>query len=219
MQTLSLTKRPGKIGKSIPVRTQHHGDDDVPALSIPFSGILLTDEELGVILQDEGAHDALFTSSRSKHPEPRFLGIEPLSISDKFKDSKVTFRPDNSEENIVLKPATIGSIFLFPMVGGLTELRCMISGAPDGTIDVMGLLNRKCTISILNGKLADRSDGQEDLPLGPGGNPEPTEEELAAAEAEEAEATESAMGRKIGRMEAKKKARGRPPRERKDIDG
>ena len=41
MQTLSLTKRPAKIGPSINTRTQRHGDDDVPATDIPLSGILV----------------------------------------------------------------------------------------------------------------------------------------------------------------------------------
>lgn len=200
MQKLSLTKRPGVICSSIVNRTQNHGKEEkVPAVSIPISQIFLTAEELGVLMQDPESQEALFTASRSKHLEPRWLGIGAIQIADKFKEAKVTIKCDNSNEPLILKPATIGSIILEPQIGGLTAMRCMISGVPDEHLQTLTMLNRKCTISILNGALADRNDNQRELPLGEGGPVAAGDDEttLAEAEKEEEEATQSAMGRQI----------------------
>jgi hypothetical protein len=213
LQKLSLSKRPGLIGGSIVNRTENHGPKEkVPAISVKISGILLTQEELCALMQDEGAWDALFTGARSKHPEPRFLGIDPLAISDKFKEAKATIKCDNATEAVILKPATIGSISLEPQVGGLTAMTCMISGVPPEHTDTLAMLNRKCTVSILNGSLADRNENQKELPLGEGGLPTQSAEEdsegddntLADAEAEEEEATASALGRRIGNASKKR---------------
>lgn len=168
MQNLSLPKRPAVIGAAISTRTENHGDEKVPALTIPISNILLSREELGVILQDSEAWEALFTQTRSSQAEPRFLGIDPLNISDKFKDAKVTLTPDNTDEPLILKPATLSKMVIYLLTGGIAYMSCNVLGAPppEMVVDVLSMLNRKCTLSILNGKLLDRHENQQELDLG-----------------------------------------------------
>lgn len=214
MQKLSISKRRGDIGGSIVNRTQMHGKKEkVPAISVPVGGIILTEEEFCALMQDPHAYEAFFTNERSQVMEPRFPGMDPITISDKFEGAKATLKCEDADEAVVLKPATIGSIVITPL-GGQPIMKCMISGVPDVHLPTLTLLNKRCTVSILNGALADRDERQKDLPL-PGGGPNVTEESAEAeseaevptradADREEAEATESAIGRQIRQSEVKK---------------
>lgn len=214
MQKLSITKRRGDIGGSIVNRTQMHGKKEkVPAISVPVGGIILTEEEFCALMQDPHAYEAFFTDERSQVMEPRFPGMDPITISDKFEGARATIKPEDADEPVVLKPATIGSIVVTP-VGGQAVMKCMVSGVPDVHLQTLTLLNKRCTISILNGALADRDEKQKDLPLAGGGpNVEPAAAgdgdddgpTLGDAQREEDAATESAIGRQIRASEAKKK--------------
>src|SRR5579863_5425416 len=169
MQKLSITKRAGQVGGSIVNRTQMHGKKEkVPAISVPITGIILTEEEFCTIMQDAHAFEAFFTDERSKVLEPRFPGMDPITISDKFEGAKATIKIEDSDEPLVLKPSTIGSIIITPM-GGQAILKCMVSGVPDIHLQTLTLLNKRCTISILNGSLADRDEKQRELPVEGGG--------------------------------------------------
>lgn len=219
MQKLSITKRAGQVGGSIVNRTQMHAKKEkVPAISVPVAGIILTEQEFCAILQDANAYEAFFTDERSKVMEPRFPGIDPITLSDKFEGAKATIKIEDAEEALILKPATIGSIVIMP-VGGQPIMKCMISGVPDVHLQTLTMLNKRCTVSILNGALADRDEKQKDLPLAGGGpNVEETAEAdedaegeggggftLAEAEQEEEEATESVIGQQIRASETKKR--------------
>lgn len=220
MQKLSITKRGSAlIGGSIVNRTQMHGKKEkVPAVSIPVGGIVLSPEEFCTLMRDPHAYEAFFTNERSAVMEPRFLGMSEIPIDDVFEGAKVTIAPDDADKALILKPAKIGSIFVTP-VGSVPVMRCMISGAPDIHLETLTLLNKKCTISILNGSLADKDDRQKEMGL-EGGGPKVTvensgevkNETLAEVEREEDEATraatgegESRVGRQIRRSEAKAK--------------
>lgn len=213
MYKLSITKRGGAIvGGSIVNRTQMHGKKEkVPAVSIPIQGIILTEEEFCLIMQDERAYEAFFTDERSKVMEPRFPGMDPITISDKFEGAKATITTEDADEPLVLKPATIGGIVITPL-GGQAIMKLMVSGVPDVHLQTLTLLNKRCTISILNGSLADRDEKQKELPLAGGGptvsvdgDGEVKNETLAEVTREEEEATESVIGRQIRAAETKKK--------------
>lgn len=218
MQKLSISKRRGDIGGSIVNRTQMHGKKEkVPAISVPIDGIILTEEEFCALMQDAHAYEAFFTNERSQVMEARFPGMDPISISDKFEGAKATIKVEDAEEPLILKPATIGGITITP-VGGQPVMKCMVSGVPDVHLQTLTLLNKRCTLSILNGSLADRDEKQKELPLGGDGPivapPEDDDAEgnpptLAEAQQEEDTATESAISRQIRGSELKKKRAGK----------
>jgi hypothetical protein len=170
------------------------------------------------MLGDPEAYECLFTKSRSKFTEPRFLGIEALVITDEFVGGKVTIKPRTFEEAIIMKPAKVKGITLNLKNDGIT-FDCMISGIPPEHTDTLAMLNQECTVAILNGALADRPDNQKDLPLEGGkigkesGAEEDEEDEeeggetLADAEAEEEEATRKVTGElpKKGKKKAARK--------------
>lgn len=189
----------------------------MPAISVPVLGIILTEDEFCAIMQDAAAYQCYFTNERSKVMEPRFPGIEPICLSDKFEGAKCTIKVEDAEEPVILKPATIGGIIIVCM-GAQPIMRCMVSGVPDVHLQTLTMLNKRCTISILNGALADRPDNQKELPL-PGGGPNvaPADDDgngedkttLADAQREEAQATESAISRQIRTSEARKARKAR----------
>ncbi len=226
MQKLSITKRGGaSIGGSIVNRTQNHGKKEkVPAVSVPVLGIILTPEEFCALMLDEGAYEAFFTSTRSQVMEPRFPGL-PIEPPMRFEGAKATITAEDAEEPLILKPASIAGISIL-CIGAQPVMKCMISGVPDVHLQTLTLLNKRCTVSILNGSLADRDDRQKELPL-PGGGPNAeaggdAETREVDAEAptmldkegsptlhdaiqEEQDATESVIGRQIRAAEAKKR--------------
>jgi hypothetical protein len=216
MQKLSLTKRPANIGAGIPTRTERHGNDQVGALTIPLKNILLFEKDVIQMYNDPDAHSRLFTGSRSAALEPAFPNTV-LHITDKFKGAKVTLKADTMEEALILKPATIENIQLVcEDAGGHIIMSCTIKGAPadDVRVDILKMLNRKCTIAILNGSVTAKGaaeveeENQGELPLdegGPGPDEGSDDGQTTAVDREEAAATESATGRKIRQSEAKAK--------------
>lgn len=158
-----VTKRPAQIGPSINTRTEKHGNENVPGVDIPVSGIFLEKAEVNTLLQDEDAYDALYTDNRSKQLEPRFMTIEPIKLSDKFTGARVTIAVNG--EDLVLKPAKISKIALAPQVGGLTLMSCTVQGNPADHTDVLALLNLKCRIQIVGASLEEPDQTEPELPL------------------------------------------------------
>lgn len=216
MQKLSLTKRPAQIGASIPTRTEKHGDDDVGALTIPIKDIVLFAKDLIAIYADEDAHSRLFkTDPETKIVVPAFSDTI-LYITNKFKGAKVTLQADTMDKPLILKPYTVDNIVLVSTESsGLIEMSCTLKGAPadDDNVNVLRMLNRKCTISILNGSVVVKAakeevdENQVPLDLGEGGPDDESESGGTAVEREEEEATLSATGRKIARTESKRRAK------------
>lgn len=216
MKKLQVTKRGGaQIGGNIVGRTQNHGPKEkVPAISLRISGIILTEEEFCVLMNDPHAYEAFFTNERSSIMEPRFTNMPRIPIDNTYEGAKVTIEVEDADEPLILKPAKIGSMGITP-AGSQPVLDCMISGVPDVHLETLTLLNKKCRISILNGALAEKDDKQRDLPLdgdGPAVDPdaEAPAETLAEVEREEEDATaaatgESRVGRQIRGSETKKK--------------
>lgn len=160
---LTLSKRAGQIGPSINTRTEKHGEEDVPGLDIPISGIFLDADELGVILQDSDAHKSLFTGTRSAAPEPRFNSLKPLQLDGKLTEAKVLIQV--GDHQILLKPAKVKSITLEPQVGGMTAMSCTIQGNPSANTDILELLNAKCRIAITGASMEEKDDNEPELPL------------------------------------------------------
>lgn len=237
MQKLNITKRGAETGGKIPTSMSSFGKKDkVAKISIPLSAILIADDEIGVLMNDPDSHSALFTGARSKHLEPRWQGIDPIPITDKFKDAKVTIKMNDSTAAVILKPCTVGQITVKPLTGGLCEMACVVTGVPDEHLQVLTMLGKKCTVSILNGTMIAKDDGQRELPLHGGiANLEGGDEEdegdeegegetvypdddaptLADVQREEddatAEATRGAAGKKVTPIKDRKPRKSRDP--------
>jgi hypothetical protein len=220
MQKLSVSKRPGTIGANITTRTEKHGDENKPALTIKVKGILMTKSDLGRFYEDENIHDHLYTHERSSIIEPRCLNTV-LTIGAKFKGAKVTILPQNAKEAIELKPATVDGIVLELQPGGHTLMSCSIKAAEpdDAAVNTGSLINQKCAISITGGKLAQKEDEDEDDGEQPelgleGGGPADDDGDGSSEAEDEGEAgggspEESGISRQIRGSEAKKARKAR----------
>lgn len=161
---LTLSKRAGQIGPSINTRTEKHGEEDVPGLDIPVSGVFLDADELGIILEDADAHKSFFTGTKSAAPEPRFENLAPLKLEGKLEGAKVVIQV--GEHSLVLKPAKVKSITLEPQVGGMTLMSATIQGNPSANTDILELLNAKCRIAITGATREEKPENEPELPLG-----------------------------------------------------
>lgn len=221
MQKLSITKRPGQLKGSIASRPELHGDDVVGALTLSVGGILLFAKDLIAMYNDEDAHNRLFTSRGGAGLVPAFPGTI-LLLTEIFKGAKVTLQTVDMTKALILKPATIKDIALVAQdAGGHVLMACKILGAPPegDSVNPLHMLNKKCTIAILNGALATKDDKQGELPLDEGGPQVSVDakgdvhnESMTDLEREEEEATRAAtdvpegrISRQIRRSEAKGK--------------
>jgi hypothetical protein len=202
MLKISLTKRPAKIGKSVNTRTEMHGTDEVPGLDIPVAGMLVNAEELGLVCDDPETHERWYRKDKELGVIPAFPGVEVIHIDHKFENASVNMTGP-SIEKAAFGNAKIKSIRFARQIGGLTMMSFTLQVNPENGIDVPKLLNAKISIGIKSAELEVESEDEPELPL------EHSQEEIDAAEAEEEEATESAIGRKIRHSEVKRK-RGRP---------
>lgn len=211
MQKLSLTKRPAKIGAGIPTRTERHGDDEVGAMTIPIREIILFPKDICAIYNDEDMHSSLFKKDPSTGLLTPTLTDSIITITNKFKGAKVTLQADTMEEALILKPATVENIVLIEQeTGGLIQMSCTIKGAPadDANVNILQMLNRKCTIAILNGSVVvktakdDIEERNGELELEGGGPAE--DDQQTDVEKEEEDATMSAIGRKVQSAAGKK---------------
>lgn len=198
LMKLNLTKRQAKVGPSINTRTQRHGEEDVPGVDIPISGILLTPAELNTMLEDPSAHEHLFAKADADgaHIRPRWPVIGRFPIDRKFKDAKATIKVDDID--CVMKPCKLDKIALELQEGGLTAMSCTVKGVPPEHLDVLGLLNRKCSIAIAGAQLDKKADNQGELPLE---GAEPTNGEEESSDAED-NADDASGGRASQRKEA-----------------
>ena len=202
MLKLSLTKRPAKIGKSITTRTEMHGTDEVPGLDIPITGLLLNAEELGLVCDDPETHDRWYRTDKALGVVPAWQGVEVIHIEHKFENASVRMT-GSSIENATFGAAKIKGIRLARQVGGLTLMSFTLQVNPENGIDVPKLLNAKVSIGIKSAEFEMPENDEPELPL------DHSQEEVEAAEREEEEATESAIGRKIRQTETKKRRKAR----------
>lgn len=191
------------------------------ALTLSVGGILLFAKDLIAMYNDEDAHNRLFTSRGGAGLVPAFPGTI-LLLTEIFKGAKVTLQTVDMTKALILKPATIKDIALVAQdAGGHVLMACKILGAPPegDSVNPLHMLNKKCTIAILNGALATKDDKQGELPLDEGGPQVSVDskgdvhnESMTDLEREEEEATRAAtdvpegrISRQIRRSEAKGK--------------
>jgi hypothetical protein len=162
MQTLNLTKRPAKIGKSVNTRTEMHGADEVPGQDIPLSGILLSVEELQAITDEETAGVGLFKMEGDQYV-PRFLCFGPLPIAHKFENA--TVKMSGGVPVTTYKNGKIKSIYVQALGGGMTEMSCTLQVNPEnGDPSAQELINAKVSITM-KAELEQEEEPDPELPM------------------------------------------------------
>lgn len=165
---LSLRKRLCKIGSSINVRTEMHGDQPVPACDIPIKGVMLTKAELNVLLGDESAYDALYVE-RDGTPEPLFAKhFKPFVLLDQFEGATVKLALTDDATELELEDVKLASLKLEPQVGGLTSLQVQVQATPtsEQMAEIIAFVNTQVHAAIAFGKRSEKDRRQKELPMG-----------------------------------------------------
>jgi hypothetical protein len=165
---MKLKKRVAKIGSSINTRTEKHGDEDVPAIDIPLSSIMLTGKELGRLLRQESAAEDWFTKNSDGLKEPKYKNIKSISLDGKFEESTLTLFVGLNENEIVFSDIKFSKLKLSPQTGGLTQLSLTAQCTPEldeSVITLLSFLNHDCSAELVLGKLAIGNDRQKELAL------------------------------------------------------
>jgi len=189
---LNVDIRPAMLGPTINDRTEIHGDENVPAMDITVSDIMLTIPELAALLRVPVKRtEALF--DRDKHPiEPAFQALAPLQLGERISDVDVLMLLGLDEYELDLPGCTVRVKSLVPMTGGLTAMECRIQYA--GQLNgnqlerLRGAKGREISIGFAGGKVAERkATKQPELALDHG-----AEEAEGDADNEADEETEAA---------------------------
>jgi hypothetical protein len=163
MQTLNLTKRPAKIGKSVNTRTEMHGEEEVPGQDIPLTGIVLSNLELAAVTDEETAATGFFKMDGDQYV-PRIAALDPQTISHRFTGALVRISGGGVKASLYTN-AKIKGIVLTPQTGGLTLMSCTLQVNPrDEDPSAQQLINRKISISI-KAELELPADDEPELPL------------------------------------------------------
>lgn len=162
MQTLNLTKRPAKIGKSVNTRTEMLGEEEVPGQDIPLSGILLSVEELIAITDEPTAGQGLFKMEGDQYV-PRFLAVDSIPLGHKFVGA--TVKMSGGVPATTYKNGKIKNIWIKALGGGMTEMSCTLQVNPDnGDPSAQALINAKVAVTI-KAQLEIETDDEPELPL------------------------------------------------------
>jgi hypothetical protein len=163
MQTLNLTKRPAKIGKSVNTRTEMHGTDEVPGQDIPLSGILLSVEELCAITDEDTAGTGFFKMEGDQYV-PRILSLDPVTLAHKFENA--TVKMTGGVPVTTYRNGKIKNITLQALGGGMTQMACTLQVNPEnGDPSAQQLINAKVSVTIKAELEEDGDEDQPDLPL------------------------------------------------------
>lgn len=166
--SLTVKKTGAKLGASINVRNELHGDEDVGACDFKLSGIMLDKEDLNELYQDKYYHNSLF-NTKGKLMEPMTRLNEPAVFKTKFENSTITLWLGLSDEVVKLTEVKLRKITLEPQTGGLTELCLQVQCNPEA--EQLGELythqNKDVSVNIRFGREEKpKQKPQPELPLG-----------------------------------------------------
>lgn len=173
---LTITRRAARLGSSVNVRTEKHGDDDVPAIDVTVSGIMLEPEELNALLEDPKAYDALFRRDDQDFPQPTFPQLKPFSLESKFEGVLVQLHVGPKPSIIELTDTKLNRVTLTPQPGGQTALSVQVQATPSEKVigQVSTYMNHEVSVELSGGEKAKPKDAnQANLPLQMGGDTPP----------------------------------------------
>lgn len=160
---LTLDKRPARIGLSINTRTEKHGEESVPAMDIPLTGILLTKDEVNALLDDKHAWDSLYVERKGKPSEPMFAKtLKPFAHVGKWKGSAITLYVGMKPEMYELE-GKLSRAKLTPQTGGLTALSITVQVTAEDAVPLIHFLDSAIDVELEFGDETDE-EGEEDQP-------------------------------------------------------
>lgn len=167
---LTITRRAAKIGTSLNVRNELHGDEDVPACDIPIDGIMLEAEELNALLDNPEAHQRLFISKTHGFEEPAIPQFGSHRMADKFEGARVKLHLGVKPTLLELEDVKLAKVTLEPKPGGMTAMSLQVQATPGTKAigQISAFMNHEISIEITDAARAKKSAKQDELPLSMG---------------------------------------------------
>jgi hypothetical protein len=165
---LELTSRPCKID-NVNLRVEKHGDDDMPAVDVRLSNIMLNKAEYIRLTGDAQAWNLLFEQERGGVVEPMQQYFEPARyLVAKWEECHSTIRfgmqkTEHEFENHRIKGAHVKGV-----VGGMVELTLTLQQSLEDTRIVAGLAEyqgKEAHVTITFGSISEVEKRQKKLPL------------------------------------------------------
>jgi hypothetical protein len=164
---LTIKKTGAKLGASLNVRSEHHGDESVGACDFKLSGVMLDKDDLNELYGDKYYHASLF-NQKGKALDPMTRKNEPAQFKGKFDQSTVTLWLGLAGEPLKLSDVKLRKITLEPQVGGFTELCLQVQCNPDeeALAQLYTHQNMDVEVNIRFGQEeAPKQKAQDELPL------------------------------------------------------
>jgi hypothetical protein len=168
LKMLNISGRPAKLSGGCQIRTEFHGDAEVPAIDVKLT-FAISEDELDELL-GPGAHDAWFINGVDGKPaEPRFRTIESIRLAEKLEHVDVRLLLGLAREPCVLSSADLSRVTLTPQTGGMCEVVALLQARaqPKERAAIESHLNLDCELDVSVKPPEPADDGQDQLPLDP----------------------------------------------------
>lgn len=173
---LTLARRVAKLGGHLNVRTEKHGDEDVPAVDFEITGLMLEADELNALCGDK-VHKSLYRRGKADDAaalnqkaldEPIFATLfKPFGLLAKFEEASVDLVLD--ADVLTFDEVKLKGITLDTQTGGLTACDITVQVSDIESDDLATLsrhLNRPIETELSFGQRAAKSKKQPELPMG-----------------------------------------------------
>jgi hypothetical protein len=164
----AITRATCQMGK-IANNLETHGDEDVPAWTIPIAGLLLDAHQLEELVHDCHASEAFFKRNADGQLEPRpwLTCAEPIALTEVYDGlaTSIQFGDELIEfDRCRLKDLTLGRFF-----PGMAQLDCKLQlypGLDHANLVLQAMQNRPIVLTIESAKVAAKKKlRQQELPL------------------------------------------------------
>lgn len=169
-----ITSRPCIID-NVNLRTEKHGDDDMPAVDVRLSNIVIDKAELIRLTGDSEAWNLLFQQEKRGsviEPTLQCFDSERYLVA-KYEEcqTKIRFGMQKAEHDF--DDHKIKGISCKPLVGGMTAVTLTIQKALENTgicSDLAAYQGKEAHVEITLGKVSEKEKRQGKLPLNEGGD-------------------------------------------------
>lgn len=178
----AITQRTCTMGK-ISNNLEKHGEEDVPAWTIPITGILVDLAAIEFLLHDARASEAFFARNSDTdilEPRPWLTYAAPIALTEAYDGMATTIKVGDEElefDRCRLKDLVLGRFY-----PGMAQIDCKLQlepGLDHANLVLQEFQNQPIVLTVLDAKIAAKKKlRQQELPL-----VQPSEPPAAASEA------------------------------------
>jgi hypothetical protein len=156
----------GKISNNL----EKHGDQDVPAFSIPITGLMLSKEQLCTLMRDKFVHQSWYNNKRDLQEPMDWCKNVTIKLDEHYDGATVAFKLQD-DTVLEFQNCKLGNIIPNATLGGLTAVDLqiqLIPGLERENLLLQEYQNREIKLSVSGAKVAlKKGSKQQELKLPP----------------------------------------------------